>query len=40
MLQILIKIDIGKWDTSKVTDMSGMFHSDINFNQDVGGFKL
>jgi surface protein len=28
--------DIGKWDTSKVTDMSVMFSSARLFNQDIG----
>jgi len=36
MLQILIKIDIGKWDTSNVTNMSWMFHNANVFNQDIG----
>ena len=35
ILQILIKIDIGKWDTSSVTDMSNMFRYANNFNQDI-----
>ena len=27
---------ISLWNTSKVTDMSSMFHSAINFNEDIG----
>ena len=29
---------IGKWDTSKVTDMSRMFWWDSKFNEDIGGW--
>jgi len=29
---------LDKWDVSKVTDMSGMFHFAINFNQDISGW--
>jgi len=28
--------DIGRWDTSRVTDMHGMFSSTSTFNQDIG----
>ena len=28
--------DIGKWNTSNVTDMRGMFCWAKNFNQDIG----
>ena len=31
--------DIGKWDTSIVTDMSYMFCGANNFNQDIGGWN-
>merc|ERR1712048_1184266 len=27
--------DIGKWDTSQVTNMNGMFNRAANFNQDI-----
>jgi len=30
--------DIGKWDTSQVTDMSKMFNLADEFNQYIGGW--
>jgi surface protein len=30
---------IGKWDTSKVTDMSWMFYDANNFNQDISNWN-
>ena len=32
--------DISKWDTSNVTDMSGMFYCAINFNQPIGEWDV
>jgi surface protein len=32
--------NISKWDTSKVTDMSGMFRSASSFNQDISGWDM
>ena len=29
---------ISKWDTSKITDMSGLFKDKINFNDDIGNW--
>jgi len=29
---------ISLWNTSNVTDMSGMFHNANNFNEDIGGW--
>ena len=31
--------DIGGWDTSNVTDMTGMFNGAMAFNQDIGGWN-
>jgi surface protein len=30
-------VDMPSWDTSLVTDMSGLFSSKWNFNQDISG---
>jgi surface protein len=32
--------DIGNWDVSNVTDMSGMFNSSPVFNQDIGSWDV
>ena len=32
--------DIGNWDTSKVTDMAGIFNEARVFNQDIGNWDL
>jgi surface protein len=32
--------DIDGWDVSKVTDMSGMFHSADTFNQSIDSWKV
>jgi len=33
--KIAFNSDISKWNTSNVTDMSGMFHGAISFDQDL-----
>jgi len=30
--------DIGRWDTSNVTDMRSMFVNAYNFNKNIGGW--
>jgi surface protein len=30
---------IGKWNTSKVTDMSSMFQDAVSFNQDISSWN-
>ena len=32
--------DIGRWDTSGVTDMSNMFHACESFNIDIGSWDV
>ncbi|MEL6975279.1 MAG: BspA family leucine-rich repeat surface protein [Bacteroidota bacterium] len=32
--------DIGHWDVSNITDMSGMFQQNRAFNQDIGGWNV
>jgi len=32
--------DIGSWDVSNVTDMSGMFRSAAAFNQDISSWNV
>ena len=32
--------DIGSWNTSKVTTMSGMFQSATVFNQNISGWNV
>ncbi len=32
--------DIGNWDVSNVTEMSGMFEKAVAFNQDIGNWDV
>ncbi len=32
--------DIGKWNVSQVTNMSGMFHEAKSFNQDIESWNV
>ena len=32
--------NIGQWDVSSVTDMSGMFYGASAFNQNIGGWDI